>query len=167
MATPVTPDLSLPSKSPAENKSFYNENHDGDKFAVYTLVDLGSDGIDGLVKTLEDGNTDLEDTQSLPSKYDFRGKSLKDVYDYHLQLGREERLNPTLFIVAQYENYKANGVLLVNLNTDLELSIDTCRISSAEALLAAVNIEIANNDWEDWKEEEMPLPGAPSPDPSD
>ena len=160
MATKSGPDLALPFKAPTER--YTHENHDSDKFAVYTLVDLGAAGIDGLLKTLEDDDENLRDTQGLPPKYDFRSQSLKDVYDYHLKLGREKTHHPTLFIVAQNEDYKRDGVLLVDINFDLEGGVDTCRISASEALLAAVNVNIANMDWEDFKDEELPLPEASS-----
>lgn len=150
------PDVNLPPKSPTE--SYHHESHNCDKLAVYTLVDLGINGIHDLLKSLENNDENLRDTYRLPLKYDFEGASLKDVYDYHLKLGSEKSHHPTLFIVAYSPDYEQNGVLLVNLDTDLECSVDTCRMNVSEALLAAVNLMIANMDWEDFKEDELPLP---------
>ena len=100
----------------------------------------------------------IKHTYRLPPKYDFKGAPLKDVYDYHLSLRSQRMQDPTLFVVAQDQDYEKNGVLLVNLDTDLRCSVETCRIKASDALLAAMNIQIANMDWQDFKEVELPLP---------
>ena len=161
----TSPDLSLPAKAPTE--SYQKENHDGDKFAVYTLVDLGktnNNGIHDLLKVLGNNNDFLSGLCYLQPKYDFSGgAALRDVYDYHLlELGRNG-VHPTLFIVAQYPDYVKNGVLLVNLDMDLECSVDTCRVEASEAVLAVVNLQIANTGWDDYKDDELPLPPPPLP----
>jgi hypothetical protein len=152
----TSPDLSLPRKAPTE--SYHKESHNGDKVAVYTLVDLDRNGIHGLLKAIENNDDELHDAYGLPPKHDFKGAALKDVYDYHLELGTKHSHHPTLFIVAQHQDFEKNGVLLVNLDTDLKCSVDTCRIKASEALTAAINLMIANMDWEDFKEDELPLP---------
>ncbi|MCJ1311989.1 hypothetical protein MMC25_005663 [Agyrium rufum] len=156
MAPSQTPDLTLPPKSPTE--SYKDEKHNGDQHAVYTLVDLAPNGVNDFVAALEHVDRNLQGTASLAPKHDFQDKTLKDVYDYHLQLRSDKKYHPTIFIVAYVEDYKSDGVLLVNLNTDLECTVDTCRIRCTEALSAAVNLAIANMDWEDFKEDELPLP---------
>ena len=156
MAARDRPDLTLTYKSPYE--SYQHESHNTDKIAVYTLVGLGEDGSDGLVKALENDDGNLRNAASLPPRYDFAGRSLRDVYDYHLQLGREQTHHPTLFIVAYVEDYQKNGVLVVELDTDLKCSVDTCRRKTADALLDCVNLEISNMDWEELKDDELPPP---------
>ena len=156
MSASTTPNLSLPSKAPTER--YQQESHNTEKIAVYSLVGLDQEGTDGLLKALENNDDNLQDAAGLPPKHDFSGKPLKDVYDYHLQIGSEGNYHPTLFIVAHNRDYKSDGVLLVNLDIDLKCSVDTCRIKPSEALSAAVNLEIANMDWEDFKEDELPLP---------
>ena len=151
----TTPDLSLSPKSPTQ---LYNkESHNTDKLAVYALVDLGDTGIQGLVKALEHNDNKLRSAYRLAPKYDFNGESLKSVYNYHLKLGSERSHHPTLFIVAHDQDYGEHGVLLVNLETDLKCSVDICRMKATEALAAGMNIAIANMDWEDFKEDELPL----------
>ncbi len=59
--------------------------------------------------------------------------------------------------MANNQDYKRHGVLLVDLNIDLKGRVDTCRIKASEVLLAAVNIKIGNMDWEGFKDEELPL----------
>ena len=158
MAASKVPDLILPPKSPTE--SYKDENHDGDQHVIYTLVDLGPNGIEDFVAALEHDDENLQGTHILAPRYDFQDKPLKDVYDYHLQLGNDKKYHPTIFIVAYVKNYERDGVLLVNLNTDLECTVDTCRIRCDEALSAAVNLEIENMDWEDFKEDELPPPSS-------
>ncbi len=36
-----------------------------------------------------------------------------------------------------------------------------CRVKASETVLAAVNLEIANAGWENYKENELPLPPPP------
>lgn len=151
IAMSVSPDLSLPAKAPTT--SLQNESHNCDKVAVYTLVDLGINGIQGLLKALVHNDDKLQDAYRLPPKYDFKGTSLKAVCDYHHKLREDKSLHPTLFIVAQHPDYPKYGVLLVDLER-----VDTCRIKTSEALSAVMNLMIANMDWEDFKEDELPLP---------
>ena len=150
-------DLNLPAQAPLE--SFQKESHNTDQIAVYTLVDLGQSGIQGLLKALTRNDDDMfKNVCRLPPKYNFEGATLKNVYGYHLKLAGERTHHPTLFIVAHHEDHEKNGVLLVNLNRDLKCTIDTCRIEASEVLSAAMNLMIANMDWEDFKKEELPLP---------
>ena len=158
MSSSSAPNLDLPAKAPTE--SYSHESHNCDKLAIYTLVDLGHDGVNDLVQALKNGDDNLREAYKLPPKHDFCGKPLRDVYDYHLQLGGEKTHHPTLFIVAHTRDYGTSGVLLVNLNTDLKGGVDTCRLRSVEALLAGVNLAIGNMDWEDYKEDELALPSS-------
>lgn len=152
-----SPDLSLPSKSPTE--SHHHENHSCDKIAIYTLVDLGGNGIDALIKVLQNNDETPEDVACPPPKYNFSGGSLRNVYDYHLALETNERsLHPTLLVVAHHEDYRTKGVLLVNLDTDRQCSVDICRVKASVAILVAVNQMISNTGWEEEKEDGLPVP---------
>lgn len=154
-------DLSLPPKCPTSER-WHHESHKGDKLAIYTLVDLGDDGINDLIKLLQDGEGGeplLDDVPHLPHKYDFSGGSLRDVYDYHLTLEKEELLLfPTLFAVAHHQDYRKYGVLLVNLDADFECSVDFHRSKASGVVLSAVNIMISNIGWEEIKSFDPPLP---------
>jgi hypothetical protein len=145
-------DLSLPAKAPTE--SHRNENHDMDKFAVYTLVDLGRGGDFGLREAIGKDDEYLRDRCHVLPECVFRGAPLKAVYDYHLE-SKTANVHPTLFVVAQYQDYEKDGVLLVNLDSDSKCSVDTCRLEASDVMTAAVNIEIANADWEDYKANEL------------
>lgn len=112
------------------------------------------------MKALENNDDKLRGAYRLSSKYDFYGASLKDVYDYHIKLGSDRSHHPTLFIVAQNQNqdYEKNGVLFVNLDTDLKCIVDTCRINTSVALFLLMSLMIAKMVWENFKEDELPLP---------
>lgn len=150
------PDLSLPSKSPTESR--HHESHNCDKIAIYTIVDLSDNGINALIEVLQNNDTTLEDVACPPPKHNFSGASLRNVYDYHLTLENEWSLHPTLLVVAHHEDYTTHGVLLVNLDTDMQCGVDFCRVKASEAILLAVNLMIANIDWDDVKEDELSPP---------
>ena len=148
-------DLTLPPRAPTEQ--YQKENHDSTPFAVYTLVDLGEAGADDdLRKAVEGDDTNFHSTCKLAPRYNFIGHPLMTVYNYHLELAEQREYYPTLFIVAQNQDYEKDGVLLVNLDVDLDCRVETCRIQAEKAASALVNIRIANMDWEDFKEDELP-----------
>lgn len=121
--------------------------------AVYTLVDLGPRGGDELIKALEAGEEDLQGTCRLAPEYNFAGRPLRAVYDYHLEhVAPLGSLHPTLFIVAHHPDYKDERVLLVNLDVALDCRVDVCRIPVDQAASAAINAAIGNSDWEEIKE---------------
>lgn len=156
-----SPDLTLPPTAPTEQ--YQEENHDASPFAVYTLVDLGQrDSSNELLKAIEGEDENFHTTCMLAPSYDFNGQPLMSVYEYHLELAKERKHHPTMFIVAHQPDYEQDGVLLVNLDVDLDCRVDTCRIKAADAASAMVNIRIANIDWEDFKEQEPPSEDSPT-----
>ena len=143
----TSPGLSLLPNVPAE--SYQKEDHDdSDEFAAYTLIDIGmnNDGMHDLLKVVGNNEDCLHSLCYLPPRYDVSGgATLEDVYDYHVLGSGRKGLHPTLFVVVQYPDHEENGVLLVNLNTDLECSGDdavSCRAQALKAVLAAMNLNI-------------------------
>lgn len=153
----TSPDLSLPSKCPASER-WHHEDHECDKIAIYTLVDLGDDGINDLLQVLRISglgpvvDDPLDDFPRLPPTYNFSGRSLRDVYDYHLTIDHKELLLfPTLMVVAHRPDYRKYGVLLVNLDADFECGVDFCRTKASTAIEAANNMIEVNMGWEEIK----------------
>ena len=156
---PTMADLQLPAKSPTQ--AFQGQCNVTHQVAVYTLVDLSDfGGITTLLKALE--WMDLGGV--LAPKYDFTDLALKNVYEYHLSLGESQRhiteprpdetlYHPTLFIVASTQECSHRGVLVVNLDVDMECSIDVIREKVEDALQIPVNVKVGNMDWEDFKEQ--------------
>ena len=169
-------DLILPAKVP-DNRNDYLESDLG-AFSIYTLVGLGPDGIHGLKTALVNGHAKAtNDPGPLPSeyihippRYDFSGYRLRDIYNYHLdrrdaargqtELHPRDRIDQTLFFVAYSPNYEQDGVLLVNLDIDGESSISTCPVELSHAILDAVNLQIANEGWDDMKGPWLPVHGS-------
>ena len=167
-------DLELPSKLPMELTA---DARAQDPILMYSLIDLGPEGIHGLRAALVQGASRpdaSDDTMgayaAIPERWDFRGQRLRDVLNYHL--GRDTsaagdaamadaedsggHISP-LFIVAYTSHYQQDGVLLVNLDTDGEGNVSTCPLETAEALSAAVNLSRGNVDWEDYRGPLLPV----------
>ena len=89
-----------------------------DPFALYTLVKLGDPKkFRDAVLQDDDMDDELSDQVQFPPTYDFTGKTLKDVVDYHFSLSKdkEAKFDYTHFIVAIHKNYDKHGVLVVDL----------------------------------------------------
>lgn len=123
-------------------------------------MDLSDNGINALIKVLQDNDDTPENVACPAPKYNFSGASLRNIYDYHLTLenANERLLHPTLLVVAHHEDYRTQGVLLVNLDWNMECSVDFVRLEASEAVLWAVNLMIDNVEWEEVKELELSPP---------
>ena len=134
----------------------HHESHNCYKIAIYTLVDLGDDGINDLLKVLQTSGLEsidpLEAFTHLPPMHNFSGRPLRDVYDYHLTLDHKELLLfPTLMVVAHRPDYRKYGVLLVNLDADFECGVDSGRTKASDAIGAAMNTMEVNMGWDEIK----------------
>ncbi len=149
------PDLTLPPQAPTER--YQDGSYSGLAIAVYTLVDLGPGGGEVLIRALEASDENLRNTCRLAPQSNFAGQALRAVYDYHLEhVAPSRSYYPTLFIVSVSLDYTKHGVLLVNLDVDVDCQVDICRLSLDDAALDAVNLMISNEDWEDVKDHELP-----------
>jgi len=139
------------------------------KFACYSLVPICD-----IAAFLKAANQDdvLYDGGwpdaylTLPPKYDFRGRSMADIVDYHVKFTSEQSsveeyenlIDSTIFVVAIHEDYDKHGVLVVDLT---HMSLDTeehiaavarcpldamCRQNDSlvSAIAWCVNISISN-----------------------
>lgn len=146
----------------ADNTERHNEDHTGDKFAVYTLVSVPP----ATLQELEDA-LNADDQEELSCKLapnpDFSEKTLRDVYDHYVAVRDTEdyaEMNPTCFIVADQLDWTTKGVLLVNLGVwgdgdenDVN-GVDVARCGVDEAGSWLINLEIANMDWSECKDAE-------------
>ncbi|KAH0566176.1 hypothetical protein GP486_000429 [Trichoglossum hirsutum] len=145
----MQPDLTLPSKAPTE---LFHGDALGKPFAVYMLADFQDGEAEELRKFIA---SDEYDVRFAP-RYNFAGQALRAVFDYHLKLAEGGIYHPTLFVVAVQKTWSKDGVLLVSLNCDGECGVDTCRMRAEDVASAMVNLEIANMDWEEFKDSELP-----------
>ena len=146
-------DLTLPATAPASIREGGHE--DCLPTALYTLVNLTDPELEELQRVCESGSEQVnpDDSVRLPPQARFAGEPLRAVYDYHLQLGSESGLDPIYFIVATHKDWKKHGVLLVTLDDDeLVRNVDSCRVEAKESGLLVENLQIANMDWDELKE---------------
>ncbi|GAD94853.1 predicted protein [Paecilomyces variotii No. 5] len=149
-------DLSLPAKAPSMAR-----HHDQPvtlhPAALYTLVDLTDEELQDLQRECESGciETGHQPGSSvhLAPRSRFVGQPLRDVFDYHLELGTQDTFEPRYFIVTVDKDWRPEGVILVALDDDeLECNVDSFRIKAVDSGLSVVNLQIGNTSWEEEKE---------------
>ncbi|KAI5271998.1 hypothetical protein E4T47_04709 [Aureobasidium subglaciale] len=164
----------LPFYSPDDPTDERWRNSTFKNYAAYSLVPLDDDGRQELLNDLNTGEMTTNNTRVAP-QFDFAGRTLRDVYDYHLQAREEhDNIHPHFFIVADQEDWRTEGVLVVCLYVDrstgevgdresLEdvfewvVGVMRCGVDMADCIGA--NLGIANVDWTEYKEEEEELWG--------
>ncbi|KAF2195967.1 hypothetical protein GQ43DRAFT_445527 [Delitschia confertaspora ATCC 74209] len=114
------PDLSLPSSGP--NWTPYDEyNQDDTSFALYTLTSLSKSELEDLRDALDNEWWEKQGKEGthlirLPPKYDFSGKSLKDIVKSHDELNRQHgdelEWYPSAFVVVVDGFREKDGALL-------------------------------------------------------
>jgi hypothetical protein len=160
-------DLTLPASAPAEYTTWLMERTGLDPpVAVYTLVEFSDDELQELVHDCEtDCFTEEEDAAGLPPNHRFIGRPLRDVYEAHLQHGRQETFDPGYFIVAFHRDWNKMGVLLVTVRTDEEPpTIDKFFMHAKDSAVMVQNLNIYNTDWEEAKANCEIVPGEDSDD---
>lgn len=127
------------------------------KYAVYTIAELNHEGLNALQDELNSAHL-AADTCKLAPKPNFSGRTLRDVYDYHIYARDEDMsIHPLFFIVATDVDYKKKGVTIVHLDTFQDEQADRVDKGNCSVDMAAswgMNIDIGNMAWEDLKEEE-------------
>lgn len=97
------------------------------KFACYSLVPISDTSalLDAINKDDDMYNDGWPDAyMMLPPQYDFTGKTLSDIVDYHVQLtseqskeqAYEDSIDSIIFVVAIHEDYDRHGLLVVVLH---------------------------------------------------
>ncbi|KAH0008174.1 hypothetical protein KCU78_g11380, partial [Aureobasidium melanogenum] len=160
-------------KELADSLPFYppegDTGHDSlhSSFAAYTLISLDHDGQQRFLKDLNTGDMTTSNCILAPQS-DFSGRTLRDIYDHHIEASKEDdnEMHPHLFIVADQEDWHTKGVLVVYLHAGREMNkhdsedfecestvgVLRCGIDMADCVCC--NLEIANVDWTEYKEEE-------------
>ncbi|KAI2605090.1 uncharacterized protein GGS25DRAFT_503487 [Hypoxylon fragiforme] len=147
-----TPDLSLPVKSPE-----YDNNTALTPAPIYTLVDLTDTELADLQRVCEaecidTGNEPGANVRIAPQPR-FIGQPLRAVFDHHLELVKEKKFEPRWFIAVADKEWRSKGVILVTLDDDeLERNVDSFRIRAANTGLTVANLQVANSDWAEEKE---------------
>ncbi|CAD0021443.1 unnamed protein product [Aureobasidium pullulans] len=139
---------------------------DHSDFAVYSLVPQNDAGRQSLLHDLNTGDMANGFCCLAPSP-DFADRTIRDVYDYHIEAAKQDdnSMHPHFFIVADKEDWKKNGVLVVYLLVDrslhsegdgdedgFEFVVGVGRCSVDEADCVGCNLDIANVGWDELKE---------------
>ena len=112
----------LPFHSPDDGKTPREAHHSS--FAAYSLVPLDEDGQQRLLNDLNTGDWTTKQC-ILATQPDFSGRTLRDVYDHHIEASKEDNeMHPHLFIVADQDGWDTKGVLLVDLHVDRAVGRD-------------------------------------------
>jgi hypothetical protein len=153
----------LPWNSP-EGDSGHDSQHSS--YAAYSLISLDEDGQQLILNDLNTGDMTTSGC-ILATQPDFSGRTLRDIYDYHIEASKEDNeMHPHLFIVADQDDWNTNGVLLVyayaeraldppnESNDEYEYTVGVLRCGVDMADCNCCNLEIANIGWDEMKEEE-------------
>jgi hypothetical protein len=145
-----------------------NAVHDSlhSSFAAYSLVSLDEEGQQRFLKDLNTGDMTTSNC-ILATQPDFSGRTLRDIYDHHVETSKEDNeMHPHFFIVADQDDWKTKGVLCVCLyadrsldrpneeHDDYEHTVGVLRCEVEMADCNCCNLEIANIGWAEMKEEE-------------
>jgi hypothetical protein len=145
-----------------------NAVHDSlhSSFAAYSLVSLDEEGQQRFLKDLNTGDMTTSNC-ILATQPDFSGRTLRDIYDHHVEASKEDNeMHPHFFIVADQDDWKTKGVLCVCLyadrsldrpneeHDDYEHTVGVLRCEVEMADCNCCNLEIANIGWAEMKEEE-------------
>ena len=153
------PDLSLPTKAPSMAQ-YHHRPMTLHPAALYTLVDLSDGKLELLQRECPTGCFDTGDktgnsVRPAPQAR-FVGQPLRAVFDYHLELGKQDEYEPRWFIATvdqTKEDWETKGGILVTLDDDdLACHVDQFRIAARDAGLSVVNLQIGNTSWYEEKE---------------
>lgn len=139
-------DLSLPDTVP-EMARYQDRPMTLDSFAVYNLLDPHNEP-PGLV---EKCNSECPRDDYVYFRASPGVDSLKGLIDHHLSTTVHEGFDPNLFLAVTDPDWEQNGVCVVTLGDD-EGKPDKFIMKTEESGLLLVNLQIANTDWYEAKE---------------
>ncbi|KAG9854904.1 hypothetical protein KCU98_g2937, partial [Aureobasidium melanogenum] len=139
-------DLSLPDSVP-EMARYQDRPMTLDSFAIYNILDPHNEP-PGLVEICnsECPRDDYVHFLASPSI-----NLLRDLIDYHLSTTVQESFDPNLFLVVTDPDWEKKGVCVVTLG-DEEGKPDKFTMRASNSGLLLVNLQIANTDWYEAKE---------------
>ncbi|KAI9718856.1 MAG: hypothetical protein M1828_006545 [Chrysothrix sp. TS-e1954] len=149
-------DLTLPSRCPEEVTSHLEERSMALlPFALYDLIGLTDLDAAGLLEICNREYGDHANSIKYPIKKNFKGKSLREVFEHHLSMYSEDTFEPGYFLAVTSRDWMSQGLLLVTLTDGDDDTVDTCFLKAESTGMAMVNLQIGNLDWSDVKEQAM------------
>lgn len=159
-----TPALALPKRLPQIEWLLHEQPEGIPPFALYFMHDANDEEMETVRKlctkdhgdTLPAGDSELVDNWvKLPPQSKFVGQPLHSIVDYHIELitTKGAEFEWFYFIVSVYP--ACSVVLLVTLIDDLgECVPDREWVKIESASLSLVNLQIANVNWDEIKEDQ-------------
>ena len=144
-------DLTLPSKAP-EIARYHDRSMALLPFALYDLVGLFDKDYAHLLSVCNSEYGDHDNAVKRPPRTNFRGKALREVFEYHISLISGRTFEPFNFLAVTSHDWQTVGVLVVALDDDnMQCDVDKCFLKAEKTGLALVNLQIDNLDWSDVK----------------
>lgn len=173
------PDLSLPSDLPEGLREWYFWYLEESRLPIYSLVDIGKDGIQDVFTAIDDEyhdymGSDKDEAASkvgIPDVWDFSssGASLKDVFHYHINKldwqvspwghNKQSYWYVPGFVVVVSQDWRKRGLLLVHCDEDLDDQgepvgremIGSCMITAEELGAQLWSLLVSNWSFQDLK----------------
>lgn len=152
-ATPI--DLTLPDNCFDTVERFLHIPNDLLPFALYTHVQLPASELKQVIEIcqsqLEEGSPGVI---KLPKSYDQVGQPLRASYDVQVeQVAPSQQFDPFYFVAVVDQDWRDKGLVVVTLDDDEgDCHADHLLIPAAEVGLMLVNLQIANMNWDDYKD---------------
>lgn len=149
-------DLTLPESSSPTIDPYKHMPDPLLQFALYVHVEL--DGDDEISAIERECNSDIKGCSGVEraTVYDFRGQPLQASFHEHLHnVIPHRQFDPFYYVAIVDRDWKKEGVLLVTMDdgSDDDIAkVDTMKVTPSDAGLFLVNLQIANGDWEEYKE---------------
>ncbi|KAF2827257.1 hypothetical protein CC86DRAFT_208778 [Ophiobolus disseminans] len=146
-------DLTLPPTAPA---NYLSRDHprEGEFAALYTLIPLSEAKLREIASACEPNYEKGEDdiVRVAPEPH-FISQPLRAVYDSFLELDSIRQFDPYYFVVVVHEDWRKEGLLLVNIyNDDEPPAIDSFFCKAEDVGSIVLNLQIGNTDWYEARE---------------
>ena len=142
------PDLTLPERVP-EMEQYRKKPMELLPFAFYALCNLDAEQMEACRRLCATGIDD--DTIKLPPRAHFQGQPLRSIVKYHVELGAGGEFDRKYLIFVVYPD--SHTVILVTLDdSDLECKPDLFWENIDQSGTTLVNLQIANTDWFEAKQ---------------
>ncbi|KAK8876827.1 hypothetical protein PGQ11_001773 [Apiospora arundinis] len=129
-------------------------------FALFVHIELSAS--DELASIEEACNSQTEGATNVhrAPRHDLSGLPLRAALNEHFNLVSTRRFDPFYFVAVVDENWRETGLVIVTMDDgtsdeddDHTCQIDQLRVPAKDVGLVLVNLQIANADWADFKDE--------------
>lgn len=150
-------DLTLPETSSPAIDPYKDLPDELLPFALYVHIELNGD--DDLTQIEEACNSQIDGTDTIrrAPRYNFSGQPLRAAFDEHLEnLIETRRFGPFYFIAVVEKEWRDNGLVIVTMDdgSDDDVGhVDHLRVPTNEVGLVLVNLQLANVDWSEYKDQ--------------